>query len=97
MGNFTYTVFFVSVRGGVYPSNESDRKEDGSPMEEPYKEMYIHLYKNVKVLEDVLQTLSAKMGHTLNECMELYLVHFENQMQDKDDIQKQFENLLNTP
>lgn len=66
-------------------------------MEELYKEMCIHLYKNVKVLEDVLQTLSAKMGHTLDEGMEMYLVHFENQMQDNDNIKKQFENLLNTP
>ena len=84
--------FFLSVRGGVFPS-KTDRK-DGNRMENPYKDMFIHLYKTMIVLEDVLQKLSTKIGNSLDDSINIPWAGFDELVNDRADIEKQFAKLF---
>ena len=66
-------------------------------MEEPYKEMYIHLRKNMDMLERVCKRLSVKINDTLIESTDMYRAHLDEQMLDKEEFKKQFAELIETP
>ena len=65
-------------------------------MEEAYKEMFIHLYKTLEVLQGVFEKLSNKIDDSLGESTGIYLDHFNAQMDDNEEIKKQFADLLKT-
>jgi len=92
MGNFTYAVFFISVRGGVFPS-KTDRK-DGNCMEESYKEMYVYLYKHMEILQCLLNRLSVRIEDSLVESTGIYIEQLDEQIKDREDVRKQFADLL---
>jgi len=64
-------------------------------MEEAYKEMFVHLYKTLEVLQGVFQKLSDKIDDSLGESTGIYLDHFNAQMDDNEKIKQQFADLLN--
>ena len=65
-------------------------------MQEAYKEMYVHLYKNMAVLLRVLEKLCVKVDDTLTDSINIPLAQLDEQFNDKDDIKKQFQALFET-
>jgi len=63
-------------------------------MENPYREMFIYLYKHMLVLEDLLQKLSTKIGNSLDESINIPWAGFDAQVNDRADIEKQFADLF---
>jgi len=64
-------------------------------MQEPYKEMYIHLYKTLEVLEDACQKLAEKIDFCLAQTTELYVERLTEQAQtDREDIETRFAKLF---
>jgi len=85
--------FFVSVRGGVYPPTKLIEK-DGSYMQEPYKDMYIHLHKHMEILESIFEKLTMIIGNSLTDSTDMLLTDLNEQAKNKTDINKQFADLF---
>jgi len=63
-------------------------------MQEPYKEMYIHLYKHMVILEDIFQKLTMIAGNSLTDSTDMLLTDLNEQAKDKTDITKHFAKLF---
>jgi len=63
-------------------------------MQEPYKDMFIYLYKHMIVLENVLQKRSTKIGNSLDDSINIPWANFNKLVNDREDIQKQFTKLF---
>jgi len=63
-------------------------------MENPYREMFIHLYKTMLILEDLLQKLSTKIGNSLDDSINIPWSGFDELVNDRADIEKQFADLF---
>ena len=64
-------------------------------MQEPYKEMFIHLHKSMLVLEKTTEKLAEKIAFCLGETAEMYLAHLtELAQEDREDIEKRFAKLF---
>ena len=93
MGNSTYAVFFlIGSRWGLN-LQESDRK-DGNHMQEPYKEMYMHLYTHMVILENIFQKLTMIIGNSMTDSTDILLADLNEQVNDRADIEKHFADLF---
>ena len=63
-------------------------------MEEPYKEMYMQLYRNMEFMHKVLEKLGNGVEHALDETVETYLAHFQEEAEGKSMLEKRFKKLF---
>ena len=63
-------------------------------MQEPYKEMYMHLRRNLDMLERVFKRLSVRVSDALIENNDIYLTYLNEQMVDKEEFKQQFAELV---
>jgi len=63
-------------------------------MQEPYKEMYIHLYKHMVILEDIFQKLTMILGNSLTDSTDMLLTDLNEQAKNRDDIEKLFADIF---
>jgi len=63
-------------------------------MEEPYKEMYLYLYKKVQVLEHAFSVLKGRSTDYLVENTNIYLAYLDEQTQDPEEREQLFKDLF---
>ena len=63
-------------------------------MEESYKEMYVYLYKHMEILQCLLNRLSVRIEDSLVESTGIYIEQLDEQIKDREDVRKQFADLL---
>ena len=63
-------------------------------MEEPYKEMYIRLYKNMAFMQHVLRGLASGIDDALTETKNMQLAHLDEQMDGQSEIEEHLKDML---
>ena len=64
-------------------------------MQEPYKEMYIHLYKTLEALEKASERLAKKIDYCLGQTTDMYVTHLTDlAREDREEIEQQFADLF---
>jgi len=63
-------------------------------MQEPYKDMYIHLYKHMEILESIFEKLTMIIGNSLTDSTDMLLTDLNEQAKNKTDINKLFADLF---
>jgi len=63
-------------------------------MQEPYKEMYLHLYKHMVILESMFEKLTMIIGDSLTDSTDILLTDLDEQAKNKVDIKKRFAKLF---
>jgi len=63
-------------------------------MEETYKEMYMQLYRNMEFMHKVLIKLGDGAEHALDETVETYLAHFQEEAEGQSMLEKRFKRLF---
>ena len=65
-------------------------------MQEPYKEMYLSLYKHMETLQQTLDTLTIEATRALLETREIYRTYLEQHIKSDEYLEKQFDNLYHS-
>ena len=61
-------------------------------MEELYKEMYMQLYRSMTFLQSVLEDLSDGIEDALGETTDMYMSHFDDQLDGKSKLEERFKH-----
>jgi len=62
-------------------------------MQEPYKEMYLSLYKHMETLQKTLETLSSQTDEALGKTSDMYLAYLQQYTMSDEFFDKQFAEL----
>ena len=92
MGKQSHAVFFHIGRGGVFGPKIVEK--GWLAMDEPYKEMYIQLYKNIAFIQHTLRVLTGGIDDILIETKNLQLAHLEEQMLGQSQLEDHLKDTL---
>jgi len=92
MGIFTYAVFF-SYRFAVGSTSKNLIERMVIGMQEPFKEMYLDLYKHLETLHKTLDTLASQTDEALGKTSDMYLAYLQQYAMSDEFFDKQFADL----
>ena len=62
-------------------------------MQEPFKEMYLDLYKHLETLQKTLDTLASQTDEALGKTSDMYLAYLQQYATSDEFFDKQFADL----
>jgi len=62
-------------------------------MQEPFKEMYLDLYKYTETLQKTLETLTSQTDEALGKTSDMYLAYLQQYAMSDEFFDKQFADL----
>ena len=62
-------------------------------MEEPFREMYICLYKDLEALQRLFYKLASEADENLLKTSDMYLAHLQQHTDSQEDLEAKFADL----